>query len=128
MKKRIESFKYAFQGGATLVSTQINARLHLLATILACGLAFFCRIKTQEWMALVIVIALVWVAEALNTAIEFLADEVTLEKKPRIRYAKDISAFAVLAAAFCAAIVGALIFAPYLLPGWESGPPASAGP
>jgi diacylglycerol kinase len=114
VKKRIESFKYAFQGGAALVSTQANARLHLLATILVCGLAIMCRITALEWMALVMVIALVWIAEALNTAIEFLADEVTLERKPRIRQAKDISAFAVLVAAFCAAIVGALIFIPHL--------------
>ena len=54
-------------------------------------------------------------AEALNTAVEFLADEVTLERRERIGQAKDVAAFGVLVAAVGAAAVGVLVFAPRLL-------------
>jgi diacylglycerol kinase len=58
---------------------------------------------------------LVWSAEAFNTALEFLADAVSQEPHPLIGQAKDIAAGAVLMAALAAAIVGILLFRPYLL-------------
>ena len=51
----------------------------------------------------------------MNTAVELLADEVTLEQRERIGQAKDVAAFGVLAAAVAAAAVGLLVFAPRLL-------------
>ena len=60
-------------------------------------------------------IALVWVAEAANTAIEALGDAISLERNPRIRQAKDIGAGAVLLAAIAAVVVAAIVFGPRLL-------------
>jgi diacylglycerol kinase len=57
----------------------------------------------------------VWLAEALNTAIERLADAVTLEPNENIGYAKDVAAGAVLAAAIISVVIGLTIFAPHLL-------------
>ena len=59
-------------------------------------------------------IALVWVAEAFNTAIEQLGDAVTTEREPRIGFAKDIAAGAVLVCAIAAAVIGVLTLWPYL--------------
>jgi diacylglycerol kinase len=53
---------------------------------------------------------MVWVAEALNSALEFLADEVSLEKRERIGKAKDVAAGGVLIAAIVSAAVAALVF------------------
>lgn len=112
--KRLQSFVHAFRGVFTLLATQPNARLHLAATVLVMMAGAYFRVSTMEWIALSFAIALVWVAEALNTAIEFLADEVTLERKEGIKRAKDVAAFGVLAAAVGAAAVGLLVFVPHL--------------
>jgi diacylglycerol kinase (ATP) len=58
----------------------------------------------------------VWLAETLNTAIERLADAVTLEPNENIGYAKDVAAGAVLAAAIISVVIGLTIFIPHLIP------------
>ncbi len=62
-------------------------------------------------------IALVWVSEAFNTALERLGDAVSLEDNPRIGHAKDVAAMAVMLAAVAAALIGLSVFGPYLV-GW----------
>ena len=119
LRRRRRSFGHALRGGRTLVATQPNARIHAAATLAVTALAIALRIERWEWVAVVLAVALVWLAEALNTAVEFLADEVTLEHRERIGRAKDVAAFGVLAAAVGAAAVGVLVFAPRLL---DSGP------
>lgn len=114
-RRRLRSFGFAFQGAATLLRTQPNVRIHLAATLIVALAAALCRVSAGEWMALALVTALVWITEALNSALEFLADEVTLERRERIRHAKDMAAFAVLAASGAAAVVGGVVFVPRLL-------------
>ncbi len=53
-------------------------------------------------------------AEALNTAIEYLADEVNQEYNEKIKLIKDLSAGAVLISATISVIIGGLIFVPKL--------------
>ena len=91
-----------------------NARLHLLATVLVVALAFALQISRQDWQALILVVALVWLAEGLNTALEHLCDAVMPEQHPLIGKAKDVAAGAVLVSAGFAAVMGGLIFIPYL--------------
>ncbi|MGH7337754.1 MAG: diacylglycerol kinase, partial [Myxococcota bacterium] len=59
--------------------------------------------------------ALVWVAEAFNSALEALADAVHPERDARVGRAKDTAAGAVLVAAIASAVIGALVFGPRLL-------------
>ena len=113
--RRLLSFGHAFRGGRTLVATQPNARVHAAATVAVTAMAIVLGLDRLEWVALALAMALVWLAEALNTAVEFLADEVTLERRERIGQAKDVAAFGVLSAAVGAATVGLLVFAPRLL-------------
>jgi diacylglycerol kinase (ATP) len=68
-----------------------------------------------EWCAVVLACAAVWSAEALNTALELLADATTQEMHPLIGQAKDVAAGAVLVTAIGAAVVGLLVFGPHLL-------------
>jgi diacylglycerol kinase (ATP) len=56
----------------------------------------------------------VWIAEGLNTAVEYLADAVTLERHPLIGKAKDVAAGAVLLSAAGATVVGLVVFSPYI--------------
>ncbi|MCB1209217.1 MAG: diacylglycerol kinase family protein [Verrucomicrobiales bacterium] len=115
MKARITAFSHALRGGATLLRTQPHAQFHAVAALIVLGLAGYLRVSHVEWALLIVAISLVWIAEAINTAIEFLADEVSIEWRERIKHAKDIAAFAVLVAAISAAVVGGVVFIPHLL-------------
>lgn len=113
-KVRIQSFQYALAGGRMLLASQHNAWIHALATVLVVIGALVVRISRLEWVLLIFAISLVWAMEALNTAIELLADEISLEQRPRIGKAKDVAAFGVLAAAVAAVLIGLLVFIPHL--------------
>jgi diacylglycerol kinase (ATP) len=69
----------------------------------------------DEWRWIILAIALVWLAEAFNTAIERLADAVSLEPNKNIGHAKDVAAGAVLLAAAFASIIGLTILAPHIV-------------
>ncbi|MES2982198.1 MAG: diacylglycerol kinase family protein [Verrucomicrobiota bacterium] len=115
MKSRIESFRHALRGCRTLLATQPHGRFHVVAGLAVFGVACLCRVTATEWALLILCIMAVWIAEAINTAIEFLADEVSLDWRERIKHAKDISAFAVLIAATGSTMIGIIILFPYIL-------------
>jgi diacylglycerol kinase (ATP) len=111
--KRIKSFVYAFRGIRTLVQTQHNAWVHLFVMISVITVAFVFQLSGFEWSLIITAITLVWLGEALNTAIEFLADTVTNECHPLIEKAKDVAAGGVLIAATGAALIGIIVYWPY---------------
>ena len=111
---RIRSFRYALAGAWRMIRCQHNAWIHLAATVVAIGLGCFFEIAAAEWCWVVLAIAIVWTAEALNTAFEFLADAASPNFHPLVRDAKDVAAAAVLITAIAAAIIGAIIFWPYV--------------
>lgn len=111
---RLKSFRFAFNGLAVLLKTQHNAWLHLLATLVVVALGVSLQVSRMEWCLLTLAISQVWIAEGLNTAVEYLADAVTLEQHPLIGKAKDVAAGAVLLSAVGAAIVGAAVFYPHI--------------
>ena len=113
---RVRSVGYALRGGATLLRTQPNARIHFVATLAVLVAGIACEISPGEWALVVVACALVWIAEGMNTALEFLADEVSLERRERIKRAKDVAAFSVLVAAAAAVCVGAVVFGPRVFP------------
>jgi diacylglycerol kinase len=110
LSKRVKSFGHAFKGIATLIATQHHARLHLLSTIIVVAAGLYLRLRRWEWVAILLCIGMVWMAEALNTALELLADEVDRNHRPGIGLAKDMAAAGVLIASVASAIVGVLVF------------------
>lgn len=113
---RIRSFIYAFSGVRYVFASERNMWLHATAALLAVGLGVSVGVSLEEWRWIVLAIGWVWMAEAFNTAIERLADAVTLERDPRIGLVKDVAAAGVLLSAAGAAAIGLLVFVPYLLP------------
>lgn len=83
--------------------------IHLIATILAIALAWWKAFTIERWAILIGIIAMVWMAEAFNTAIERLCDLVQKEQHPIIKQVKDISSAAVLITAIGAVIIGLLL-------------------
>jgi len=115
LSARLRSFGHAFRGFKLLLQTQPNARIHAVATVLVVAAGALLRIAAAEWALIVLAIACVWVAEALNTSIEFLVDLVSPEHHPLAAKAKDVAAGAVLAAAIGSAIIGGFVFGPHVL-------------
>ncbi|MDI1297865.1 diacylglycerol kinase family protein [Methylotenera sp.] len=113
IKKRLKSFSYALDGIQFMLKTQHNAWIHLAITMLTTSLGLIKNINTNDWRWLVVAIALVWFAETINTAFEFLCDVVSPDLHHSVKKAKDIAAGAVLICAIGAAILGILIFLPY---------------
>jgi diacylglycerol kinase (ATP) len=112
ISKMLKSFKFALAGMVHLVRFENNAQFHFLATVLVIFAGFWFRIDKTEWVFMIFAMALVWSAEAFNSAIEKLCDKVEPEKDPIIGKIKDMSAAGVLFLAVAAALVGCIVFIP----------------
>jgi diacylglycerol kinase len=112
-KKRLRSFTHAFRGLGSVLRSQHNARIHAVATVVVIVAGVCTGLAAWEWCALTFAIGLVWVAEALNTALEFLADDVAREKRELIGKSKDAGAAGVLLAAICSVMIGLFVFLPH---------------
>ncbi len=115
IRKRLLSFKYAFNGLWFLIRDEHNSRIHLFFAVMTIFGGFWFKISTTEWMILLLTIALVFATEFFNSAIEALADKISTEKDEHIKKAKDVAAGAVLFTAIISVIVGILIFGEKLL-------------
>jgi diacylglycerol kinase (ATP) len=111
---RIRSFYHAIRGVLRMIRCQHNAWIHAVATLVVLGTGFLFRVSSADWCWIILAISIVWTAEALNTAFEFLADAASPEFHPLVRDAKDVAAGAVLITAFAAVIIGVIIFWPYI--------------
>jgi diacylglycerol kinase len=118
LKKRIASFRWAIQGLFDLFRQHPNAQIHLFATMLVLGLSFWLKLSSIEWCIIIFCISHVMALEALNSALEYLADKITKKEDLLIGKAKDIAAGAVLMGAIGAMIVGGIIFLPKLALLW----------
>jgi len=115
LRERAQSFADAGRGIALLLAQEPNARLHALATVSAIALGVWLGLSAGEWCWIALAIAIVWVAEGMNSALEALADAVHPERDARVGNAKDLAAGAVLAAAIASAVIGVLVFGPRLV-------------
>ena len=112
--QRLASFRYAGAGIATMFKTQHNAWVHAFATLLVTAAALALGVSAADWKWLVLTMVLVWFAEAMNTAFEYLCDVVSPEHNEAVKHAKDIAAGAVLICAVGAVVMAAMVFLPYL--------------
>lgn len=109
---RIISVKYAAKGSWILITSEHSIMAQFLIAIAVTVLGFFMQLTPHEWIFQVIAIAMVIVAESLNTAIEKIADFIHPEYHKQIGIIKDISAGAAFFAAIFAVIIGLIIYLP----------------
>lgn len=114
MQKRIDSFRYAFNGLKVLIKTQVNFRIHIIVAIAVVMFGIALQIHPMEWVCIVLAMGFVIVCEAFNTSIEFVCDSITKEKNAEIGMAKDVGAGAVLISAITSVVVGLVVFVPKL--------------
>ena len=91
-----------------------SIQIQYVLAILACIVAWMIGCNYYEWLAVLLCIGLVIVAEILNTCIEKLCDLYSTEKNEKIKYIKDLAAGGVLFASLIALTVGILIFVHHL--------------
>lgn len=115
MKKFLRGFVYSFQGLVYSFKTQLNFKVHCLATILVIGLGLYKDLNLNEWLWITLAIAIVIILELINTAIEILVDIVSPQQNVKAGIIKDITAAAVLIGALMALVIGLVIFVPKLI-------------
>lgn len=114
LRQHTISFKHAFDGVMWALKTQPNFRVHLTISFLVLFFAWFFRVTSTEWMILVFAIVLGLSTEMVNTAIEAMTDLITKDYRVEAKIAKDVSAGMMLMTAIGTAIVGLIIFVPYM--------------
>ncbi len=112
---RLLAFRYAFDGWWYLIRTQRNAWIHAVLTFVAVILGFWLDISRSDWVAIVLAVTLVWLAEFLNTALEAVVDLASPKQNRLAKVGKDVGAAAVMIAAGSSLVVGLLVFGPPLL-------------
>ncbi len=117
LKGRMTSFKYAITGILDVIKSEINLKIHLMATIITLSGGIFFSISRIEWCLVIICITAVLSAETFNTAIEHLTDLVSPDIHPLAKKTKDAAAGAVLWISIGALLVGLIIFLPKIFIG-----------
>lgn len=109
-----KSMKHAIDGLIFTYQTERNFRIHTVALFLVVIAGFFFNVTSTEWILLLLVSALVLFAECINTAVEHTLDWIEPNYDEVVKRVKDICAGAVLITAIGAAIIGFIIFLPYV--------------
>ncbi|MCH8978612.1 MAG: diacylglycerol kinase [Armatimonadetes bacterium] len=108
-KDIVGPFRVAFGGIVHTFRTQRHMRVFLYATLIVVLGAILLNMRIREILVLLFMVTLVLVAEMFNSAIEAVVDLVSPSYNPLAKFAKDISAGAVLITSIMAIIVGAMI-------------------
>ncbi|MEG0641359.1 MAG: diacylglycerol kinase [Clostridium sp.] len=109
-KKLVQSFNYAIEGIIESIKKEKNLRIHIFATFIVLTACFLYDLSRIEIMIITTNIAIVIVAELLNTAVEKALDAVIDYKHPLVKFSKDAAAGAVLVAASNSVLVGYMVF------------------
>jgi diacylglycerol kinase len=112
--KFLQAFGYAARGILMFFRSERNGSIQLIVAVVTATAGGLLRISGTDWIHVVLCIGAVFAAEMMNTAIEKICDVVQPDPDPRIRDIKDIAAGAVLLIALTSAVIGAIIFTPYL--------------
>ena len=109
----LPALRYALRGIAFMLRER-NARLLFAVTVMVVAGGLWLGLSRLEWCAAIGALALVWIAETLNTAVERLTDLVSPDYHPLAGKTKDVAAGAVLMAMLAAISIGIVVFGPRL--------------
>ncbi len=117
MKNRsvIYSVKAAARGLIYAYTNEKNFRLEVYGVVVAVSLLIALRASLLDYVIVSLIIAIVLIAELINTALERAVDIIKPHKHPYARVIKDLSAGFVLLSVSFAVIIGIMIYVPLLL-------------
>ncbi len=106
-----ESIENALHGLRLALSSQRNFVIEFLISIVVLLLAIFLKFSITDICILLVMIAIVLIAELINSVIEFTLDAVYKNNYSKlVEMAKDMSAGMVLLSAGISILVGVLLF------------------
>jgi len=117
---RGRSFVNALRGLLVFLKTTPNAWIQIIILIAVCFLGYYYNVSHFDWLMIVVVGGAVLAAEAFNTAIEIDINLTSPNQHPYARDTKDVAAGAVLIVSIMAAIIGLIIFSPYIISDFAS--------
>ncbi len=109
---RLKSIKCATKGFWILLTTEHNIIIQSIIGVLMTIFGFVMQLTATEWMFQTIAIGLVLIAEATNTAIEYLCNFIHPDYHKKIGFIKDIAAGVPFIAAIFTIIIGLIIYVP----------------
>jgi diacylglycerol kinase len=113
-RTRFKAIGYAIEGWWHVIRTQKNAWIHALISVGVILIGLWLGLTRHDWAMIILTIAMVWMAEFLNTALEALTDLISPDHNHLAKVSKDVGAAAVLIAAGASIIIGLLILGPHL--------------
>ena len=115
IKRRLKGIKYSLKGILILITTEDSIKAQFIIGLFVIVAGVFFHISAIEWMIQLGIIGLVLVAEALNTAVEKVADFIHPEYHNKIGVIKDVAAGAAGLAAIISIIIGCVIYIPKII-------------
>ena len=116
-----QSFGFAWSGMYHALLTERNFQIHTSIALLVVVAGLRLHISRNDWLALLLIIAMMGATELINTAIEYLGDAATNGVvNEDVRLAKNIAAAACLLISVIAVVMGLIIFAPYMPVHWHT--------
>lgn len=115
IKGRLRSVKFALKGMWLLITTEDSIKVQTSIALIVTAMGFYFEISSVEWMLQLLIIGLVLVAEAMNTAIEKVADFIHPDYHEKIGFIKDIAAGAPAFAALVSIIIASIIYVPKII-------------
>jgi diacylglycerol kinase len=109
------AFNNAWCGLILFFKEGAHAKLMLLIAGFTVAFAFGFALNKFEWITIILCIGLVLALEAMNSALEYLADLVSPDYHILAKKCKDTAAASVLIVSVASACVGLLIFIPKII-------------
>jgi diacylglycerol kinase len=113
-KRLLKSFTYAFKGLYKVFKEEQNLKIQSFIALAVVAAGFIFNIKKTEWLIIILFIVLVILMEIVNSAVERVTDILKPRIHDYVKEIKDIMAAAVMVSSVAAAIIGLIIFWPYL--------------
>lgn len=113
---RLASLRYAVAGWLHMLRYQKNTRIQAVASVLVFAMSLWLAIPPRDLAIIVLTVAVVWMAEFVNAAVEAAINLASAEFHPMAKVGKDVAAATVLLGVVTSIIIGLLILGPPL---WE---------
>lgn len=110
----IKKFVRAVSGFSQMLSTELSLKIETLAGLLVLGAACFFQVTKFEFLFLASAVFGVIILEGINTVLERVVDLLEPRYHEAVKEIKDALAAVILLAVLAAAIIGFVIFWPYL--------------
>ncbi|MBI2459059.1 MAG: diacylglycerol kinase family protein [Parcubacteria group bacterium] len=114
VSRLFKSYTYAIKGLFKTFREEQNLKIQIFASLMVFILGIYFSLSRLEWAVLTLAVCLVLTAEITNSAVERVTDVLKPRINTYVKEIKDIMAAAVLLSSIAAAIIGILVFWPYL--------------